>query len=69
MPENEVPLIWTKNGNVPIDSLTQEVQWEFGEVFVKLVERWRDATGDVVKEGAHVYSKIGLAGDGAARTI
>ena len=58
------PLIYTKNGNVPIASLTSEVEWIFSDTYVQLIERYRDASGDIVKEGAHVYCKAGVAGMG-----
>lgn len=61
---NEVPLIFTSKGNVPIASLTYETAWEINDAFIKFVERYRDATGEVVKEGAHVYDCRGLCATG-----
>ncbi len=56
----EVPLIWTKDGNVPIASLQYSTRWEDTEDYVKLIEVYRDRDGVVVKESAHVLSKKSL---------
>ena len=63
------PLIYTTKGNVPVASLTLETAWDLQETYVKFVERYRDATGEIVKESAHVYSKLGLMGDGSVAPI
>lgn len=64
------PLIYTKNGNVPIDSVQLHVEWGFGPQFVKVREFYTDkATGEIVKDGAHVYSTQGIAGEGVAATL
>lgn len=67
-PVNEEPLIFTSKGNVPIASLTYEVAWEVNSDFIKFVERYRDATGEVVKEGAHVYDCRGVSATGLIGT-
>jgi hypothetical protein len=54
------PLIYTKNGNVPMDSLTMHVEWTEAEEWIKCREYWTDSTGDIVKDGAHVYVKKGI---------
>ena len=66
---DDVPLIWTSKGNVPIDSLKYEVRWDIQPTYYKFVERWIDASGEVVKEGAHVYSLAGVTGDGVAASL
>jgi len=63
------PLIYTKNGNMPISSLTYQVRWEVKDEYIKFVERYLDASGDVVKESAHVYDRIGVQGTGVAAQI
>jgi hypothetical protein len=61
---SEVPLIWTSKGNIPIDSLKLSVSWEITGAYIKFVERYIDESGLVVRESAHVYSKVGIAGMG-----
>jgi hypothetical protein len=63
------PLIWTKNGNVPISTLTYQTAWDDQPGYTKFVERYLDASGDVVKESAHVYSRQGLTGSGEAAQL
>ena len=63
------PLIFTSKGNVPLSTLTLETEWDLQETYVKFVERYRDETGEVVKESAHVYSKLGLTGESAIASI
>lgn len=65
----ETPLIYTSKGNVPIDSLTYQVRWEVEDSYIKFVERHLDATGEVVKESAHVYDRLGVSGLGVAANI
>lgn len=61
----DVPLIYTARGNLPISELTLETQWTVNSDFIKLVERYRAADGEVVRESAHVYSMHGVAGAGS----
>lgn len=63
------PLIFTSKGNVPLSTLTLETEWDLQETYIKFVERYRDETGEVVKESAHVYSKLGLTGESAIASI
>lgn len=58
---NETPLIWTKNGNVPIDSLRYEHEWVDGVDVLMFQERWYDESGDLVKNNTHGYVKKGVA--------
>jgi len=53
------PLIYTINGNVPIDSLTYHTEWTDTPEFTKFCEWYTDADGITVKESAHVLSKEG----------
>lgn len=50
---DEIPLIWTAKGNLPIAELEHEVKWERTDTYIKVVEIYR-YQGEVVKEGAHV---------------
>jgi hypothetical protein len=53
--DTETPMIWTKNGNVPIAGLTRVPVWDVQKTYIKFCERWLDASGEVVKESADVY--------------
>jgi hypothetical protein len=59
------PLIYTIKGNVPIASLKLETQWDINDDYIKLIERYRDSKGQVVRESAHVYH-YGLSATGEA---
>lgn len=59
------PLIWTSRGNLPIASLRYETYWENTDNYVKFVERYYAANGEIVKEGAHVLTKRGVTGESA----
>lgn len=50
-------LIYTSKGNVLESSLTYQYEWDNQPDYIKFVERYRDATGEIVKESAHVYMK------------
>lgn len=66
---NDEPLIWTSKGNLPISTLTYQTAWDVQPSYIKFVERYLDATGEVVKESAHVYDRLGVSGLGAAATF
>lgn len=54
------PLIYTKYGNVPVSTLEHYVAWEDTPEYVKFREVYKDkATGEVVKESAHVLARRG----------
>lgn len=63
------PLIWTTKGNLPISSLTYETAWDVQETYIKFTERHRDASGEVVKESAHVYDKVGVSASALAASL
>ncbi len=65
----EKPLIWTAKGNLPIEELTYQTAWDVQENYIKFVERYLDASGEVVKESAHVYDKLGLSAKAMAATF
>lgn len=58
------PLIYTTLGNVPVSSLTCVREWVHNDEGAKFVERYTDASGTVVREDCHIYTKQGLAGAG-----
>lgn len=55
------PLIYTSRGNVPISDVTLETAWDVQETYIKFTERYRAADGEIVKESAHVYDRIGVS--------
>lgn len=56
------PLIYTKNGNVPIASLRYEHKWVDGPEVLMFEEAWFDkTTGELVKNNAHGYAKNGIS--------
>lgn len=57
--KTEVPLVWTIEGNLPVDSLQYETRWEDTPDYTKFVETYR-RDGKVVKESAHVYCRKSL---------
>jgi hypothetical protein len=62
-----IPLIYTSRGNVPLDSVDIKVEWCVEPDYIKLVEKAFDkASGELIKESAHVYSKMGVAGSAEA---
>jgi hypothetical protein len=59
---NEVPLIYTSKGNLPISDLTYQHQWLEDDNAITLVEEYR--LGDeIVKRNVHARLKRGLATD------
>ena len=64
-----IPLIFTSKGNVPIDSLRLETNWDVQDAYIKFTERYRDESGEIVKESAHVYDRIGVCAVGVAAQI
>lgn len=62
------PLIYTKNGNVPLSSVETHVEWEFGprdesgfpSTIRCRVYRTDKATGEIVADGSHNYLTQGV---------
>ena len=50
------PLIHTTLGNVPVSSLTHEVEWRFTNSIVNFTERYRSADGEIVRQDQHIYA-------------
>lgn len=58
----EKPMIYTKNGNVPEDSLRYEHEWINGREVLEFHERWFSLeTGELVKNNMHGYVKTGVS--------
>ena len=49
----DTPLIYTKLGNLPIDSLEYATRWETSESHIKLIETYT-LDGEIVRESTHV---------------
>lgn len=49
----DVPLIWTTKGNLPVASLEYHIGWEFNDDSIVFREQYR-LDGEIVKENAHV---------------
>jgi len=59
MPQEDVPLIWTSKGNLPMASLKQEVVWTDNvDETICASELWLD--GECVRREVHVYKRQGL---------
>lgn len=61
----EKPLIYTKNGNVPADSLRMAPQWEDTPTYTKLTVNYFDGD-ELVRNDVHVYDKRGVSTEAVA---
>jgi hypothetical protein len=68
MQENEVPLIHTRKGNLPISELQYEVRWEETQQYVKMIETYYLA-GEPVLDSTHVYFKRGDSTEASAQSL
>jgi hypothetical protein len=62
------PMIYTTLGNVPASQLTYQTEWDDKPEYTKFTERYL-LNGEVVKESAHVYSRVGVFGDAVAASL
>ena len=51
---NEVPLIYTKNGNMPVLDLRLETRWTFTEDVITFEELYYDGE-EIVRHSVHKY--------------
>jgi len=63
----ETPLIWTTHGNLPLDSVKQEIEWRVTEDNTIFIERYT-LNGEVVKESSHIHVNKGAEALGTAST-
>jgi len=63
--ETSTPLIYTSEGNVPIESLQYMEKWEIDDDFIMFKEFWYNSAGVLVKNNVHAYAKKGLPAIGA----
>lgn len=66
--EQQIPMIWTAKGNLPIASLTYRPRWEDTEDYVKFVEQYLLGE-EVVKVSAHVLTKKPIDFAGAQASL
>lgn len=59
MKKEEIPMIWTSKGNLPIEILKHITKWEEEEGFIKFTESYF-LDGEIVKSSSHIYVKQGI---------
>ena len=64
----EAPLVYTSKGNVPESSLEYFERWHDTPEYVKFVWGYK-LGGEVVKESAHVLSKIGISSEALQQAL
>lgn len=52
----ETPLIHTTKGNLPVAALQYSSSWHWEKTHVEFREVYKDSTGEVVKQNAHVFA-------------
>lgn len=60
----DTPLIWTKNGNVPVNSLRYDQRWTDTPDEVMFEEFWFAADGELMKNNCHKLAKKQLTTSG-----
>ena len=56
----EIPLIYTSKGNIPISNLEHSVRWDIQEGrYIKFTEI-HTLNGEVVRESPHIFSYVPL---------
>jgi hypothetical protein len=60
MDADQVPLIWTAKGNLPIASLQYRHEWSENDNEICFVEEY-SLDGEVVKRSVHLHLKQGCA--------
>ena len=59
-----VPMIYTSEGNVPIDSVTYKYEWSRDTDNIYFKEAWFNADGKLVKNNVHMYALNGISMQG-----
>lgn len=57
-PKDQVPMIWTTHGNLPIEVLEYSTEWLESPDEITMAEVYR-YKGEVVRRSVHVYKKRG----------
>ena len=68
MQDNQVPLIWTTKGNLPISSLEYRHEWSEDDNEICFVEEYR-LDGEIVKRSVHLCLRKGLLAIGEAAQL
>ena len=68
MIQDEVPLIWTLRGTLPVADLQCAVRWEESDEYTKMIETYT-LDGEVVRESVHVLLKRGLNAEAMAQPM
>lgn len=56
--QDEVPLIWTAKGNLPVSTLKVQALWQDNPDNIVFTEQYIEiASGELVKSSTHVYVK------------
>lgn len=61
----DMPLIWTTKGNLPVATLTHQVEWRCSQNNIIFIERYLLA-GELVKESTHIHVLEGAAASSEA---
>ena len=54
--QDQIPLIWTSKGNLPVTDLQYKTYWEDAEQYTAFTEQYFLGE-ELVKSSTHVYSK------------
>lgn len=54
-PTQPVPLMWTIDGNVPVDSLTYNKEWSISDDLIRFEEMWHFPDGRLARNNVHLY--------------
>ena len=61
----DVPLIFTTKGNLPVSSLTHEIEWKITSSQIVFIETYK-LDGEIVKQSSHVNILEGVSMQGSA---
>lgn len=66
----EAPLVFTKYGNVPADTLDYKHEWKVSDEAI-IFREWYElkTTGEIVKDSSHAYIPKGMLSEGQAAAL
>lgn len=64
----EIPLIYTTKGNIPVVDLVMETEWQETDENTVFIERYL-LDGEIVKQSIHVRAKRSIFGTGQVGQI
>ena len=65
---NDIPLIATSKGNIPVEALEHRTEWTVTERYTQFKEYFY-LKGELVKESSHVWMKQGYTAGAIAGTF